>query len=105
MEKQWFKFNKGKTLWCFKDINEPISIPNQCATKVINVITLPELHLLLGSFNLIYANMLKQNPEIAMKWAKMNFVEREAMHGGTFNGNFCRKLLSKVDNLAFDMYN
>lgn len=34
-----------------------------------------------------------------MIWAKACHVEREALFGGSFNGNSCHKLLSRVDAL------
>lgn len=42
--------------------------------------------------------MEKEWPE-ASSWAKACHVEREALHGGSFNGNSCHKLLSRVDIL------
>lgn len=68
-------------------------------TLVIDIIPPPELHLLMGTVNTMYTALLKRWPEGAVAWAKACHVEREAIHGGTFNGNSCRLLLSKVDIL------
>ena len=66
--------------------------------EVIDLLPPPELHLLIGPVNTIFRAMEKEWPE-ALKWAKACNVEREAMHGGSFTGNACHKLLSRVDVL------
>lgn len=68
-------------------------------TLVVDVLPPPELHLLLGPMNTIYKVIEKEWPGVN-EWAKACHVEREAYHGGSFNGNSCKKLLSKVDLLA-----
>lgn len=66
--------------------------------KIIDIFPPPELHLLLGPVNHIFNNMTKVWPD-AVKWAAACHVERQAMHGGSFNGNSCMTLLNHVDIL------
>lgn len=54
----------------------------------------------LGVVNTIYDALKLKSPHIALKWSNDCHVNREAYHGGTFNGNACRILLKKVDILA-----
>lgn len=67
----------------------------------LEVIPPPELHLMLGVVNTLYANMLKDGfGKDATDWAKSCNVEREVTHGGTgFKGNSCKILLNKIDIL------
>ena len=67
-------------------------------TEVIDIIPPPELHLMLGAVNLLFVNFQKKWPDV-LRWASSLNVEREAIHGGAFAGNACRKLLKNVDLL------
>lgn len=50
--------------------------------------------------NHLVDNMMKTYEEVTMEWIKECDAERQITYGGTgFNGNACRKLLAKVDNL------
>lgn len=68
-------------------------------TLVLDVITLPELHLLLRGVNTIYSALHKSAKDIAEKWSSICNVAREGLHGGEFNGNSCRILLKNADAL------
>lgn len=78
-------------------IHTPI-FNNTDDTLVLDIIPPPELHLLLGAVNHLFINLEKIWPD-AIKWAASLNLEREAMHGGTFAGNSCRKLLKNVVKL------
>ena len=66
---------------------------------IINLLPPPELHLLIGPFNTIFKSMESNFPEIAAAWTKHCCVEKEAFHGGHFNGNSSKRLLNKLDFL------
>lgn len=83
-------------------INKPIitgNITNKSDTKILYIIPPPELHLMLGVVNKIFDTIMMLEPEVAANWAKLCCVNREAYHGGNFNGNSCRILVKKVDLL------
>ena len=65
---------------------------------ILDIIPPPELHLLLGTANILFNALLKVWPD-ATNWASNCHVGREAMHGGVFTGNSCMKLLNKLDIL------
>ena len=67
-------------------------------TRVLDILPPPELHLMLGTVNFLYSNLEKKWPEV-IEWPSSLNIEKEAMHGGTFAGNGCRKLLSHIDKL------
>lgn len=67
-------------------------------TTVLEVIPPPELHLLLGPVNTMYAGLAVLWPGVTV-WIEKCHVVREAMHGGSFTGNSCKKLLSNLDLL------
>ena len=58
----------------------------------------PKLHLLTGPVNTIFKAMEKEWPDVA-NWTRACRVEKDEYHGGTFNGNSCRKLLRSSDLL------
>lgn len=65
---------------------------------ILEIIPPPELHLMLGVVNTLYTNLIKESEPDALQWAQKCSVTREVYHGSSgFNGNSCRKLLSKVD--------
>jgi hypothetical protein len=65
---------------------------------VLEVIPPPELHLFSGPVNTMYAGLAALWPGVSA-WIEKCHVVREAMHGGSFTGNSCKMLLSKVDLL------
>jgi hypothetical protein len=67
-------------------------------SRVTDLLPPPELHLLLGPINTLFKALEKEWSH-AHLWAKACHVERDAIHGGSFNGNSCNILLSKVDIL------
>lgn len=50
--------------------------------------------------NLVYDTLLLKHQNEAIKLAKLCNINKEAYHGGSFNGNACRMLLKKIDILA-----
>lgn len=81
-------------------ISPPIFNVNK-DTPIIEIMNPPELHLLLGIVNLLFNHMYKAFKKIAVAWAKMCNAERQITYGGqgNFNGNDCKKLLDKLDDL------
>ena len=67
-------------------------------TLVLDILPPPELHLLLGPVNTIFGAMEREWPD-ASKWTTGCHVEKDEYHGGTFNGNACRKLLKNTELL------
>lgn len=67
---------------------------------ILEIMPPPELHLLLGVVNTIFNHMLAEYEDISLAWAKSCHVVREVRNGNSgFNGNSCKKLLDKVDDL------
>lgn len=79
-------------------VNNPI-ISELDETLVLDKFPPPELHLLLGVVNKVFECLERMFPEISLEWAKFCNVQKELMHGGTFNGNSSRKLLKNVSFL------
>ena len=48
---------------------------------------------------LYFTAVEKHWPDTAMEWARSCHVQKDAQHGGTFDGNSCRLLLKNVDTL------
>ena len=67
-------------------------------TPVLNLVPPPELHLLVGTMNTLYKGLNNEWSDSA-NWLKACHVEREYLHGGSFTGNTCKILLSKIDQL------
>lgn len=67
-------------------------------TPVLNILPPPELHLMIGVVNKMYAEMEKVWLE-SEQWLHSCNVKKEAYHGGTFAGNESRKLLKNVNRL------
>lgn len=60
----------------------------------------PELHLMLGVVNTIFAHLLTECEEDALSWVKTCNVQRDITHGSpSFNGNSCKILLKNLDLL------
>lgn len=67
---------------------------------ILDIITPPELHLMIGVVNTIYDHMIKEFNEDALQWAKACNVDRDVTYSGSsFNGNSCKRLLNKIDVL------
>lgn len=100
-DKFWSWQNAGGDVSSAKKYGNVIHLPllkGDPNDRIIDILPPPELHLLLGPVNTIYNALVKEWPD-ALNWAIRCHVEREAMHGGSFNGNSCNILLSKVDIL------
>lgn len=69
------------------------------STAVVDIVPPPELHLLTGIMNTMYAALKEEWPECE-RWLAACHVVREAMNGGCFTGNSCKMLLHNVDLLA-----
>ena len=60
----------------------------------------PELHLLLGAVNKAVKLLEEKIPKAIVKeWVSFAEAQRNAYHGGTFNGNNCKRLVDSVDYL------
>lgn len=88
-----------KAKFFFNCINVPLIKSRYGNEDILEIIPPPELHLMLGVVNYLYTKMCKDFPKTCEKWTKFCAVEREAFHGGSFNGNSCRRLLSTIDYL------
>lgn len=68
--------------------------------SLLDMMPPPELHLYLGVVNGIFKHMEKEFKSTALTWAKTCNVERQVNFSGeSFNGNNCKQLLSKLDDL------
>ena len=67
-------------------------------TPVIQLIPLPELHLMTGPVNTMYKGLESVWPQ-SEEWLKACNVKKSEFHGGQFTGNDCRKLLKSVDKI------
>lgn len=80
-------------------IHSPI-VTGDDDTLVLDIISLPELHLLLGVVNHMYKNMFVQCEADSIRWAKECNVSREFFNGSpAFAGNSCEILLNEVEVL------
>lgn len=79
-------------------VHPPIVSHTNNEVKIIDIVPPPELHLLLGPMNTLFNSLQKQWPQ-AIEWAAACHAERDALHGGSFNGNNCKKLLRGIDKL------
>ena len=69
-------------------------------TEIIEIITPPELHLMIGSLNKIYDHMHSEFPEEAEEWAKSSGADKDFYNGtAAFAGNSCKRLLDNIDFL------
>lgn len=83
----------------FNCIHPPI-LGNDKDKRIIDIITPPELHLMLGVVNTLYNHMLAEFEEATLIWTKRCNVTREETRAGAgFNGNSCKMLLDKIDVL------
>ena len=58
----------------------------------------PELHLMLCPVNQLYDELNNVWPR-SEEWLKSCFIKRSEYHGGSFEGNECRKLLKNIESL------
>lgn len=73
-------------------------IKGESQLLIIDLYPPPELHLMLGVVNHLY-KAIEHEWSGVQQWAETCHVERQAYHGGSFDGNSCRKLLKNVDQL------
>jgi hypothetical protein len=95
---RWLKSGgKKNNAKYFKNcVNEPLFNGDD---DVLEVVPPPELHLMLGAVNHMWTGMEAEFPEICRNFARKLNIERESFHGGSFNGNSCKKILKKTDVL------
>ena len=67
-------------------------------TLVLDFIPPMELHLLIGTFNHLFAALLKVFPQGTL-WTDSLHIKQQPYHGGHFAGNECRKMLKNIDLL------
>ena len=67
-------------------------------TPIFLLVPPPELHLLMGPVNKMYDELSKVWTACE-EWIQRLHIKKEEYHGGTFNGNDCRKLLKHVSIL------
>lgn len=100
-EKFWAWHESGSDIKHAKEYGNVVHLPllnGDPDDKVITLLPPPELHLLTGPVNTIFNSLMKEWPA-AIGWAVKCHVQRDAIHGGSFNGNSCNELLSKIDLL------
>jgi hypothetical protein len=67
---------------------------------ILSKIPPPELHIMLGVTNKIFDELNRKWEENkAYKWAEERSIARAHYHGGCLDGNSCKTLLSKADQL------
>ena len=79
-------------------IHPPLIDVDDKDTPVIHKVPPPELHLLLGPTNHLYNELSKVWSGCEALLQSIH-VKKTEYHGGCFEGNDCRKILIKVDNL------
>lgn len=62
-------------------------------------LTPSELHLMLRVTNKLFSELEKSYPIAAANWIKQLGISRPKLHSGEFNGNMCRRILSKSHSL------
>ena len=90
--------SKEKNAKFYKNcINLPI-FSGEEDTKVLDIIILPELHLMIGVLDKIVDHMRREFEDDTNKWLVFCDVDREVRHNGAgFKGNSCIKLLDNID--------
>lgn len=84
----------------FMNCIQPPAIGNVDDTRIIDIVTPPELHLMLGAVDTLYNHMFAKFEDQILVWTKQCNVTREVTRGGSgFNGNSCKMLLTKLDSL------
>lgn len=84
----------------FKNCTNPPIFQNNPDQLVLDIVTPPELHLMLGVVNSVHNHMREQFFEEVSTWTKHCNVEREITRCGTgFNGNSCKTLLDHLHYL------
>ena len=78
----------------------PCLIKEEIRTKLIlEVVPLPELHLLMGFVNHLSTYISTLWPEYT-KWVSSLGCIRRGYHGGTYEGNACQTILQNCDQLS-----
>lgn len=90
---------KGKGKNYGNSVHLPVFKGSADDTLVLDITPPPELHLMIGVVNKLFDEMTKEWPEGANRWVKECYVQKEAYHGATFNGNSARKLIKHTDML------
>lgn len=91
--------DKNKAKYFMNCVGQPV-LGNNDDKRIIDVVTPPALHLMLGAVNTIYSRMLAKFEDHTLIWTKKCNVSREVTRSGSgFNGNSCKTLLSKLDIL------
>ena len=73
-------------------------------TLILDLIPIPELHVMLGIVNKIFDGLnLAWGDNQAYDWAYKNNIKRVAYRGGSMNGPGCEDLLQKLDKLFQDI--
>lgn len=83
----------------FSCIN-PVIVSGSDSSEVIDILTPPELHLMIGIVNHIVSSFINECNSDAAKWIKACNVHVDKRNGSaSFNGNACRTLLKKANYL------
>lgn len=86
--------DKSKCKLFFNCLHRPIMEIYDDDDLVLLVLPPPQLHLMLGAVNTLFAALEKVwGSDKVNEWARLVGVCKEAYHGGQFDGNECRKLL------------
>lgn len=87
----------------FNCINKPL-IGDDPQTTILDIIPPPELHLMLGATNHIF-DALNENwgGNQAYNWGLKHNITRVDYHGGSLDGNNCKRLLEKAELLKEEL--
>jgi hypothetical protein len=100
LNEQWQTIGKGvlTSLRTYKNcVHKPISIFPSTG-NVIDIVAIPELHILIGITNKMFKEAMKEWPDI-LEWPKSLHLVRGDYHNQDFEGNEARKLLKNCDKL------
>jgi len=97
----WCNAGRNKTkAKNFMNCIHPPAIGTDKDQRIIDIVTPPELHLMLGAVNTLYNHMLQKFGDQIVLWTRQCNVKPDVTQGGSgFNGNSCKTLLQKVDML------
>ena len=88
-----------KNMQHFKNVVKPCLIQEEDRTKLcLEVVPLPELHMLMGFVNHMAKFIISLWPEFEA-WVVSLGCIRRGYHGGTYEGNTCRTILLNCDRL------
>jgi hypothetical protein len=100
LNEQWQTIGKGAAsdLKSYMNcVHKPISIFPSTG-NVIDIVAIPELHILLGITNKLFKEAMKEWPEI-LEWPKSLHLVQGEYHNQDFEGNEARKLLKNCEKL------